>query len=113
MNKPVKYRAYHKTEKRMYFVSQLPLIKLGQPEKWFLQTYDLMEFSGLNDMKQKEMYEDDLIPIGNMIWKIGYSITKAQFVPYTTSDIYSSKYVLRAGEPIRDFEWLDGGEKIH
>jgi len=66
----IKFRAFNKEEKRMYFVSSLRFGEFGMEVKVWIDgkemevlgnPYELMQYAGIKDMKEVEVYEGDII----------------------------------------------------
>jgi uncharacterized phage protein (TIGR01671 family) len=62
----IKFRAWHKVQKRMFNVEAIAIDKrfvMDDGVKWDFELVDLMEFTGFKDAKGKPIFEGDLIRI--------------------------------------------------
>lgn len=63
----IKFRAWHKVQKRMFDVAAIAIDKTFVLEKsgikWDFKLIELMEYSGFRDSKKKKIYESDIISI--------------------------------------------------
>lgn len=110
MNRIIKFRAWGPKSK--YMISP-EVIEKWQIEELMDGTYIPMQFTGLTDRNGIEIYEHDLVRIGNMIWEIRYYVRNGQWVPCTTEFITTDNHLSSAGSPMRNFNWLDCGEAVN
>lgn len=117
----IKFRAWDKKEKKMQRVDRIYFYSthlevytsesLEQPYK--NTSIVFMQYTGLKDKNGTEIFEGDLIRAGQMIYQIAWYGMDGRLMPFTTEPINSNQYMASSGVPIRNWNWLDGGEGIY
>lgn len=100
MNREIKFRAWHKTFKKMYKIGQITLEKGSwnyEPEnKDFIgmsipyqPSMILMQYTGLHDKNGKEIYEGDIVGDNKIKWIVKWNKHRMGFSLYpTTKQLY-------------------------
>lgn len=80
----IKYRAFHKTTRKMYspqelqenglFISPFGAVLFGDSEIAVNESnWELIQYTGLTDKNGVEIYECDLLSDGHFVWVVKYS----------------------------------------
>lgn len=86
--RPIKFRAWHKAEKRMFDVYDLSwfsgIFLIGDEQSWDKGKYgsgevSLMQFTGLKDSQRRDIYEGDILELNGAIAKVVYWTNPPEF----------------------------------
>ena len=89
MNREIKFRAWDAIEKEMVY-GLTEMLKRWDENIDDLLCMDLMEYTGLKDKNEEEIYEDDIIKESNSIGIIVYNEDGFEIKWHNDNDFYNS-----------------------
>lgn len=125
MTREIKFKMWHKKTKKMYKVEKLDirdkLVYMWNYSNYSLSYFcldevELMQYTGLKDRNDVEIYEGDILDYDGELWEVKYSIDDGMFVLYydhVTENFsnMNSKWFDVIGNVFEDGDLLNDSEK--